>query len=77
VIIGNGEQIEALDLELVAGSVITGTVVRSDGKPVVEEEIQLKRTDNKPIARFYSGFSGAQTIEVFIESMASAQEATW
>jgi hypothetical protein len=55
VIIGNGEQIEALDLELVAGSVITGRVVRSDGKPVVEEEIQLKRTDNKPIPGSYSG----------------------
>jgi hypothetical protein len=47
VIIGEGEQIEGLDLELVGGGVITGRVTGADGKPVVEEVVLLKRTDNK------------------------------
>lgn len=40
-IVNEGDTIENLDFSLIRGGVITGRVVDSDGKPVIEEEVYL------------------------------------
>lgn len=41
VIVNEGETINDFDFSLIRGGVITGKVVDSDGRPVIEEEVQL------------------------------------
>src|SRR5262245_30678857 len=43
--IAEGENIENFDIELVPGGVITGRVTDSNGRPLVEEQVQLWRLD--------------------------------
>lgn len=53
-ILGEGETVEKMDFALARGGVITGRVTDSDGKPVIEERIQIAPADNqRPTA---SGF---------------------
>jgi hypothetical protein len=44
--IAEGEVIENFDIELIPGGVITGRVTDSNGRPLVEEQLQLWRFDN-------------------------------
>jgi hypothetical protein len=43
--IGEGENIENLDLEIKRGGVITGRITYSNNRPLVEERVQLMRLD--------------------------------
>ncbi|MGB8510884.1 MAG: carboxypeptidase-like regulatory domain-containing protein, partial [Pyrinomonadaceae bacterium] len=46
-----GESVEDINFEIVRGGVITGRVTDSDGKPLVEENVQLVSADNKTPTR--------------------------
>lgn len=48
VLLSVGESVEDVDLKLVRGAVITGRVTDEEGKPVVEERIELQLADEKP-----------------------------
>ena len=48
VLLSAGESVEDVDLKLVRGAVITGRVTDEEGKPVVEERIELQLADEKP-----------------------------
>lgn len=56
IIIGEGEMVEKMDFALVRGGVITGRVTDADGKPVIEERLQLLPADNQNRSRlgFYN-----------------------
>ena len=45
VVLASGEDADEVDLRLVQGSVITGRVTDADGKPVIEERINLQMVD--------------------------------
>jgi len=45
VVIGEGENVEGIDFELVRGGVITGRVTDADGHPVIEERVNLVQVD--------------------------------
>lgn len=45
VVLASGEEVDEVDIKLVPGSVITGRVTDSDGKPVIEERINLQMVD--------------------------------
>ncbi|HEY6121182.1 MAG TPA: carboxypeptidase-like regulatory domain-containing protein, partial [Pyrinomonadaceae bacterium] len=45
VVITAGESVRGIDLTLVRGGVITGSVTDADGKPVVEERVMLTKAD--------------------------------
>lgn len=47
VLLSAGENVEDIDLKLVRGAVITGRVTDDEGKPVVEERIQIERAEEK------------------------------
>src|ERR1700738_1033800 len=47
VLLSAGESVEDVDLKLVRGAVITGRVTDEEGKPVVEERIELQPADEK------------------------------
>jgi hypothetical protein len=46
VIVADGETIEKIDFALTRGGVITGRITDADGRPVIEERIQLSSVDN-------------------------------
>lgn len=52
VIIGEGETIEKIDFALTRGGIITGRVTDADGKPVIEERVQISNTENQNRSRF-------------------------
>ena len=64
VLLSAGESVEDVDIKLVRGAVITGRVTDEEGKPVVEERIDLQRADEKnpqggqmsPISQNYQMF---------------------
>jgi hypothetical protein len=56
VIIGESETIEKIDFTLTRGGVITGRITDSEGKPVIEERVQLTPVDNPNRPR-YTGYS--------------------
>jgi protocatechuate 3,4-dioxygenase beta subunit len=45
VVLASGEEADDVDIKLVQGSVITGRVTDADGKPVIEERINLQLVD--------------------------------
>ena len=45
-VIGEGDNVEGIDFDLVKGGVITGEVVDADGHPIVEESINLLSADS-------------------------------
>ena len=45
VVIGEGENVEGIDFELVRGGVITGRVIDADGHPIIEERVNLVQVD--------------------------------
>jgi hypothetical protein len=47
VLLSAGESVEDLDLKLVRGAVITGRVTDAEGKPVIEERLELQPADEK------------------------------
>src|SRR5215470_5612114 len=51
----DGEKVENVDLEIKRGGVIAGRVTDSQGRPVVEEQVNLSKLDanNQPRAAFY------------------------
>ena len=51
VLLSAGESVEDVDIKLVRGAVITGRVTDEEGKPVVEERIELQRADEKEAQR--------------------------
>ena len=42
-----GETVEGIDFKLTRGAVITGRVTDADGRPVIEERLELHRVDEK------------------------------
>jgi protocatechuate 3,4-dioxygenase beta subunit len=52
VIVGEGESIEKIDFALTRAGVITGRITDADGKPVIEERLQLNSADNSNRSRF-------------------------
>src|SRR5262245_46899591 len=56
IVVGAGETIDDVSIELVRGGVATGRVVDEDGRPVVGGYVQLQRPpgDNAPYTRFGS-----------------------
>jgi hypothetical protein len=52
VIINDGETVEKIDFALTRGGVITGRITDADGKPVIEERLQLSTVDNSARAGF-------------------------
>jgi len=57
ILLSPGESVEDVDLKLVRGAVITGRVTDEEGKPVVEERIELQPADEKGGQRQMSPFS--------------------
>ena len=53
VIVSEGEMIEKIDFSITRGGVITGRITDSDGKPVIEERVQLTPADNTNPGRFF------------------------
>ena len=47
VLLSAGESVEDVDIKLVRGAVITGRVTDEEGKPVVEERVELQPADEK------------------------------
>jgi protocatechuate 3,4-dioxygenase beta subunit len=45
IVIGEGENVEGIDFEMVRGGVITGRVTDADGHPVIEERVSLVQID--------------------------------
>jgi protocatechuate 3,4-dioxygenase beta subunit len=48
VVLGENESVDGIDFELVRGGVITGKVVDADGRPVVEQRVNLVSADRTP-----------------------------
>jgi hypothetical protein len=57
VILGEGETIEKIDFSLIRAGVITGRITDADGKPVIEERLQLNPVDNVFPNRFGSYYN--------------------
>lgn len=56
-ILGDGENVENVDFALVRGGVITGKVTDADGRPVVEERIEVSSPERSNAeAMMYQGF---------------------
>jgi protocatechuate 3,4-dioxygenase beta subunit len=55
--LADGEKVENVDLEIKRGGVIAGRVIDSQGRPVIEERINLSKVDanNRPRASFVNG----------------------
>ncbi|HKS28886.1 MAG TPA: carboxypeptidase-like regulatory domain-containing protein [Pyrinomonadaceae bacterium] len=51
-ILGEGETVEKIDFNMARAGVITGRVTDADGRPVVEERLQLTPVDNPARGRF-------------------------
>src|SRR5262245_19333778 len=47
-VLGENENIEGIDFDLVRGGVITGKVVDANGRPVVEQAVNIVSTDKTP-----------------------------
>ena len=76
VFLSKGETIENIDFALVRGGAITGKVVDADGRPLIEQEIQLfavqnnssnysmtaVQTDDRGIYRFYGFKAGSYKV---------------
>jgi protocatechuate 3,4-dioxygenase beta subunit len=66
-ILADGDKVENLDLEIKRGGVITGKVIDSQGRPVIEENINLTKLDanNRPMGPYFynvsSGYDGYRT----------------
>ena len=60
VVITEGEHVEGIDFELVRGGVITGKVTDADGRPLIEERVNLmpveQRNQRGPVYAVSSGF---------------------
>jgi protocatechuate 3,4-dioxygenase beta subunit len=48
ILLSAGENVEDVDLKLVRGAVITGRITEEEGKPVIEERVELQPADEKP-----------------------------
>jgi Carboxypeptidase regulatory-like domain len=61
--VGDNETIEDIDIELKRGSVITGSITDSSGRPLVEERVDLMRLDEsgKPQYFYLSNFDMSNT----------------
>ena len=47
ILLSAGESVEDVDLKLVRGAVITGRITEDEGKPVIEERVELQPADEK------------------------------
>ncbi|MEK6320174.1 MAG: carboxypeptidase-like regulatory domain-containing protein [Acidobacteriota bacterium] len=47
VTLGDGEEVEGIDFSLVKGGVITGRVTNAEGRPIVEQHVNLIRVDER------------------------------
>ncbi len=63
--VADGENIEKIEIELRRGSVITGRVIGSNGRPLVEERVELLKLDNngKPQQLFLGPMQQMQTTD--------------
>jgi protocatechuate 3,4-dioxygenase beta subunit len=66
VLLSTGENVEDVDLKLVRGAVVTGRVTDEEGKPVVEERIDLQSADEKAgqgvqVSPIYMNYQMSQT----------------
>lgn len=55
-IINERENIEGIDFDLIRGGVITGKVTDAEGRPIVEEGVNLISADNRGSGSSYHGF---------------------
>ncbi|MCI0660747.1 MAG: carboxypeptidase-like regulatory domain-containing protein [Acidobacteria bacterium] len=46
IIVNDGDNLEKLEIELIRGSVITGRVTGANGRPLVEERVELTKLEN-------------------------------
>ncbi|MFY9622648.1 MAG: carboxypeptidase regulatory-like domain-containing protein [Pyrinomonadaceae bacterium] len=85
VIVNEGENIEGIDFDLMRGGVITGKVTDTDGRPIVEESVNLLtadrpsgssyhvpgsvQTDDRGIYRFFGIRPGRYKVSVGQESV--------
>jgi hypothetical protein len=51
--VGEGENVENIDLELKRGGVITGRVTDSNGQPLVDEQVELLKLDKTGRPEFF------------------------
>lgn len=58
VLLGEGETLDGINLSLVKGGVITGTVVDSNGWPVTGQLVKLDKFDPRGVARSFYGIGG-------------------
>ena len=62
VVLSEGENVEGIDFALVRGGVITGKVTDADGRPAIEQRVNLLAADSVPNQRgSVNVFSGVQT----------------
>lgn len=54
VVLAEGETVEKIDFVLTRGGVITGRITDAEGKPVVDERVQLDAIDNTNRGRFWA-----------------------
>jgi len=52
--IADGENIEKIEIELIKGSVITGRVIGANGRPLVEERVELLKLDQSGNPQIYN-----------------------
>lgn len=60
VVVGEGDNVEDVNFSLVPGGVITGKITDADGKPMVEEEVNLEPVDG-PYAEVAYSSGGIRT----------------
>jgi protocatechuate 3,4-dioxygenase beta subunit len=64
ILLSTGESVEDVDLKLVRGAVITGRVTDEEGRPVIEERINLQMADQptgQPAAFLFANYQMYQT----------------
>jgi hypothetical protein len=62
VVLGEGESVEGIDFALVRGGVITGKVTDADGRPAIEQRVNLLGAETEPNQRLsVNVYSGVQT----------------
>lgn len=61
VVLTEGETVEGIDFALVRGGVITGRVVDPDGRPAIDQQVNLIAADPAPNQRGVNVFSSVQT----------------
>jgi Carboxypeptidase regulatory-like domain len=60
-VLGEGESVDGLDFTIVRGGVVTGKVTDADGRPVIEQRVNLLKSELPPEQRRNSSVSSVMT----------------